>query len=50
MKYICPKCKGRCIERKIKNSIVYDCQSCKDQISKEAVLIYKFEPQLSNSN
>jgi len=42
--YICPKCKGRCIERKIGKSKVYDCQSCRDQISKEAVIVKKFEP------
>jgi len=36
--FICPKCKGRCIERMINKSKVYDCQSCKDQISTEAIL------------
>lgn len=37
--FICPKCKGRCIKRFIGKSKVYDCQSCKDQISSEAILI-----------
>ena len=37
-KYQCPKCKGLCIERKINNSLVYDCQDCKDQISESAII------------
>lgn len=31
--FICPKCKGGCVERMIKDSIVYDCQSCGDQVT-----------------
>ena len=41
--FICPKCKGRCIERMINKSKVYDCQSCKDQISTEAILKIEYE-------
>ena len=37
--YICPKCKGRCIERLIGKSKVYDCQDCNDQISSEAIIV-----------
>ena len=37
-KFICPKCKGGCVERKIEHSLVYDCKECGDQISKEAII------------
>ena len=33
----CPKCKETCTPRQIKDSTVYDCNGCKDQISSEAI-------------
>ena len=38
-KYICPKCNGECKQRKIKNSVVYDCNKCGEQVSSEAIKI-----------
>ncbi len=38
MKYFCPKCNKECKPRKIKNSIVYDCSGCGDQIALEAII------------